>query len=83
MRHLRSTHPADLGGAEDGNIAPAPRPAIDTAGPSKQGMHCMKFNSDHKVLTLFRKSIFLNKNIFKQVRHCGLTYFIVYFSWPK
>ncbi len=41
MRHLRSTHPALLGGAEDGNIAPAPRPAIGTAGPSKQGMYAL------------------------------------------
>ncbi|XP_056090727.1 uncharacterized protein LOC130070380 [Rhinichthys klamathensis goyatoka] len=36
MRHLRSTHPAILQGAEDG-IPPVPRPATDTAGPSKQG----------------------------------------------
>ncbi|XP_026098618.1 zinc finger BED domain-containing protein 4-like [Carassius auratus] len=37
MRHLRSTHPAILQCAEDGNIPPVPRPATDTAGPSKQG----------------------------------------------
>ncbi|KAI2657480.1 Dihydroxy-acid dehydratase [Labeo rohita] len=34
---LRSTHPALLKGAEDGKIPPVHRPAIDTAGPSKQG----------------------------------------------
>ncbi|XP_052407935.1 zinc finger BED domain-containing protein 4-like [Carassius gibelio] len=37
MRHLRSTHPAILQCAEDGNFPPVPRPATDTAGPSKQG----------------------------------------------
>lgn len=47
---LRSTHPALLKGAEDGKIPPVHRPAIDTAGPSKQGMHCRKSNSEHKVL---------------------------------
>ncbi|XDV36064.1 hypothetical protein PO909_005915 [Leuciscus waleckii] len=35
MCHLRSTHPAILQGAEDG-IPPVPRPATDSAGPSKQ-----------------------------------------------
>lgn len=44
MRHLRSTHPAILQGADDGSIPPVPRPATDTAGPSKQGMHCLKYN---------------------------------------
>ncbi|KAG1925517.1 zinc finger BED domain-containing protein [Pimephales promelas] len=37
VRHLRSTHPAILQGAEDGSVPPVPRPATDTLGPTKQG----------------------------------------------
>ncbi len=51
LHHLRSTYPALWGGGGGvQRMAPVPRPAIDTAVPSKQGMHCMKPNSDHKVL---------------------------------
>ena len=57
MRHLRSTHPAILLGAEDG-IPSVPRPATDTVGPSMQCMHCLKNNYNWNIITTFWDTVY-------------------------